>query len=180
MCNLYYCHILMRVFKILTLFMLITGLASCNTEQKKLQKIIEVTEASVDKENIESASALAKLYEEFATKFKQDEKAPIYLIKAAELYQTTGNYHKSIELFDYVTERYPDNEKAADALFYKGFVYENQLNDIKRAKATYDEFLKLYPNHDMAESVRQNLPTIGKDSMPDWVYELDKKDGEAN
>lgn len=165
---------------IIILLLLSIIITSCNAEQKKLQKVIEATEAVVDKENIESASALAKLYEEFANKFKQDEKAPVYLIKASKLYVAIGNYNKSIELYDYVIERYPDSELAADALFSKGFVYENNLNDKIRAKATYEEFLKFYPNHEMAASVKQNMPTIGKDVMPEWVNELDREDDNAN
>lgn len=165
---------------ITTLLILVFIVTGCNSERDNLNKVIEATEAAVNKEDVESASALAQLYEEFANRFKEDDKAPIYLIKAAELYIAIGNYNKSIELFDYFIERYPDDEKAADALFYKGFVYETQLNDIKRAKATYKEFLRNYPEHAMAESVKQNLPTIGKDVMPDWVKDIDKKDSTSN
>lgn len=170
----------MKTLKLTITLILFIVVTACNSEREKLAKVIEATEAVVEKENVESASALAKLYEEFANKFKEDENAPVYLIKAAELYVATGNYNKSIELFDYFIERYPDDEKAADAMFYKGFVYETQLNDVKRAKGTYKDFLKMYPNHPMAKSVRQNLPTIGKDVMPDWVKDIDKQDSTMN
>lgn len=159
---------------ITTLLILTITFFACNSERDKLAKVIEATEASANKENIESASALAKLYEEFATRFKEDDKAPVYLIEASKLYVSIGNYNKSIELYDYVMERYPDSKLAADALFSKGFVYENNLNDISRAKATYEEFLEKYPEHYMAADVRKNMPTIGKDVMPDWVKDIDK------
>jgi TolA-binding protein len=166
----------MRALKFFILFVLTSCLLSCNSEQKKLQKLIETTEAVTDKTNVESAIALAKLYEEFANKFKKDEKAPVYLIEASKLYVDIGNYNKSIELLDYVIGRYPDSKTAAEALFLKAFVYENNLNDISRAKAAYEEFLRLYPNHEMAASVKQNMPTIGKDVMPDVVKEAETND----
>lgn len=158
--------------KLLVYVFLIALLASCNAEQKKLQQKITATEAKVDKENIESATALAQLYEEYAEKFKEDEKTPSYLFKAAELYQNTGAYAKSIELFSLFAQRYPENEMAGDALFYKGFIYENMLGDVPQAKAAYKEFLGLYPDHKMAESTRQNLPYIGK--LPEWTKDLEK------
>lgn len=150
---------------------IIALLTACNTEQKKLQQKINQTEASADKTNIETATALAQLYEEYAEKFKDDEKAPIYLFKAAELYQNTGTYAKSIEMFTRFAHRYPDNEMAGDAMFYIGFIYENMLGDAKQAKAAYKEFLAVYPNHKMAESTKQNLPYVGK--MPEWTKQLD-------
>ncbi len=159
--------------KLLVYVFLIALLVSCNTEQKKLQQKITATEAKADKENIESATALAQLYAEYAEKFKEDEKTPTYLFKAAELYQNTGAYAKSIELFSLFAQRYPENEMAGDALFYKGFIYENMLGDVPQAKAAYKEFLGLYPNHKMAESTRQNLPYIGK--LPEWTKDLEKK-----
>lgn len=161
-------------------FLLITIVLGCGNEREKLDKVIKATEASFDAENTETASALARLYEEFANKFKQDEKAPVYLIKASELYVNMGNYNKSIELFDYFIERYPKHKRAPDILFNKGFILENKLNEISLAKKTYEEFLEKYPNHPSAKSVRQNLPTIGKDVMPDWVKEIDRKDSTLN
>lgn len=159
---------------LLSMFFLFS--CSGNAEQQKLQKTIEATEATVDKENLESASALAKLYEEFANRFIEDDKAPVYLFKAAELYQNVGNFNKSIELFDYYVERYSDREEAGDASFTKGFILENNLNDVKLARKAYEDFLKKYPDHDMAKFVRQNMPTIGKNNMPDFVKELENAD----
>ncbi len=170
----------MRALKFFILVVLTSCLLSCNSEQKKLQKLIENTEVVTDKTNVESATALAKLYEEFANKFKKDEKAPVYLIEASKLYIAIGNYSKSIELLDYVIGRYPDSRTAADALFLKAFVYENNLNDISRAKAAYEEFLRLYPNHEMVVDVKQNMPTIGKDVIPDSAKETEKRDSSSN
>lgn len=148
-------------------------LAGCNAEKKKMLQKIEDIEKS-GKANYEVAVQKAELYEAYAEKFQKDEKAPLYLFKAAETNQAIGHYAKSVELFDLVAKRYPKYEKAGDALFYKGFVYENMLMDIPRAKDAYEEFLQKYPNHPLAADTRKNLPHLG--GLPEWAEEMIEND----
>jgi outer membrane protein assembly factor BamD (BamD/ComL family) len=45
----------------------------------------------------------------------------------------------------------------------KGFIYENDLGDTGKAKATYEEFLQKYPDDaDYADDVKMALKTLGK------------------
>ena len=49
------------------------------------------------------------------------------------------------------------------ALFMTGFVYENDLMDLKNAKASYESFLKRYPNDpDFADDAQMALKMLGK------------------
>lgn len=152
---------------------------ACNAEQKKLQKAITQAEANTDRNNIESATALAKLYEEYALKFKDDEATPDYLFKAAELYKNTGSYTKSIELYSKLIEQYPQHESSAVALYNTGAMYEN-MGDIQHAKKSYELLIKQYPEHKMAKVAQYNLPYIGTPVTKEIVSDTEKGTDIAN
>ncbi|HYG16824.1 MAG TPA: tetratricopeptide repeat protein [Bacteroidia bacterium] len=145
--------------------------AGCNAEKRKLKQKIEVSEASAVKANPEMAVQRAELYIEFANKFEKDKSSPVYLLKAATIYQEAGNFSKAVELYNIVSYRYPDKEfEAGTALFNKGFLLE-KMGDYPKSRAAYEELINKYPSHEMAKSAQENLPLIG--TMPDWVKNLD-------
>lgn len=173
--NVYFCctH-RMKNLNILFCLLLSITLFSCNAEKKKLKERIAIAEKKSADQNVESLSALAALYEEYADKFKGDKEAPLYLLKSAKTYTQLQQFPKSIALFTLLTERYPNSQVAGDALNTIGYIYENNLGDYANAKKTYELFLQKYPNHVLAPDVRANLPLIGK--TPDWVKELEGMD----
>ena len=44
-----------------------------------------------------------------------------------------------------------------------GYRYANDIHDLDKAKAAYQEFLKKYPNHELASSVKWELAHLGQD-----------------
>ena len=59
-----------------------------------------------------------------------------------------------------------------------GFVYENDLNDLVKAKATYEAFLQKYPNDpDFADDAKTALTMLGR-SPEDIIKEFEQKQHE--
>lgn len=88
--------------------------------------------------------------------------APVNLYKAAEIARSLRTFPKTLSLYDWIGEKYPDYDKAPTTLFLKGFIIENELKNTDLAKEIYTEFLNKYPNHDLADDVKFLVENIGK------------------
>jgi peptidyl-prolyl cis-trans isomerase C len=64
---------------------------------------------------------------------------------------------REIRFYQEIRERYPQGERAPEALFMIGFVCKEKLNDLPRATETLERFLADYPDHAMAASARTLL-----------------------
>jgi len=58
-------------------------------------------------ENLEGA----KYYEEAASVFKNKFTSPIYLMKAAQVYYTEGQYEKALELYERIEKNFPESRE---------------------------------------------------------------------
>lgn len=125
-----------------------------------LEKRLFNSEAmSFDKQK---ADSLVQCYEAFIEKYPKDSLTPGYLFKAANITMNMENPGKSIALFDKYLELYPDQPKAAMCLFFKAFIYENQLRELDKARELYLLFIEKYPNHDFASQSQMALMNLGK------------------
>lgn len=122
------------------------------------------------------AQAFIEIAETYATlleKSKPDKKVDL-LLMAGALAKTTGNYNKAVQLYYNVGEKMPDHPKAPTALFMQAFIYENDLQDLEKAKATYELFLQRYPNDpDYADDAQTALQFLGK-SAEEVVRQFEK------
>lgn len=75
--------------------------------------------------------------------------------------KSTQNVEKAIDYYNSVTEKFPDADVSADAFLRKGELYEKELKDYDKAKASYQEFLRKFPGHSEADNIRQKLESIG-------------------
>jgi outer membrane protein assembly factor BamD (BamD/ComL family) len=146
---------------------LIVLLAACSNEQRELKKEIDQLEQATFEDTSgvylnENVTALVDKYIAFADKYPDASESPDYLFKAAEISMNIGNHMQAIQLFDKFRERYPNEEKAPAALFFKGFVYDDRLKDLPTAEAVYDEFLQTYPDHKLANDVQAMKSHLGK------------------
>jgi len=110
----------------------------------------------------------------FASLSPENPKSPVLLFKAGETARTVRNFSKSIEIYDWVYEKYPDFEKAPQALFLKGFTLDNDMKRHSEAKAIYESFLAKYPNDDFADDTKFLLNNIGK-SDDDIIKNFENK-----
>lgn len=67
---------------------------------------------------------------------------------------------KAIEYYDKITESYPDADVSADAFLRKADLYRTRLKDYDEAKKQYQDFLKRFPDHQEADTVRERLKNI--------------------
>lgn len=153
--------------KLLLVSLISFAIIACNNEKRKLKSEIDEMEKSAFADTtgtimFESATGLVDKYVAYADKYQEEKESPDYLFKAAEISMNMGNHLQSIQLFDKFRERYPENEKAPMALFFKGFVFDDRLKDFPAAEAVYEEFLQTYPNHEMADDVQAMKLHLGK------------------
>lgn len=109
-----------------------------------------------------AAYNLQVAYTEFSEKFPEDAEAPEYLFKAANLSIGLGWGESAINILNKFIDIYPKHTKTPEALFYKAFVYDNQLNDDVKAGEMYREYLEKYPNHEYAASAEASIKNLGK------------------
>jgi len=109
-----------------------------------------------------AAGKLNRKYETYAKRFPKDEKAADYLYKAGEVARSTGDMRRSVSLLEQLYDDYRNYEKAPQSLFLAGFIYENDLKNLDKAKEIYNTFMKKYPKHELAKSVEFSLQNLGK------------------
>ena len=151
--------------KILLILSLALMMASCGQkmtveEINKLESQVFGVGASPEKENIVK---LVDAYVLYAKQNPDDVKSADYLFKALDVAVGVNmeGPQKAIDIADIMIEQYPDFEMTPMAMFIKGFVYENQMNDYEKALDTYHQFLDKYPNNPMAADVEASIRNIG-------------------
>jgi outer membrane protein assembly factor BamD (BamD/ComL family) len=120
------------------------------------------------------ADSLLTAYESFMKHFPEDSLTLRFNFKAANLCMNMGNGMKAIGLFDKFIEKYPDHPKAAVSMFFKAYIYENQIKNLDKAKETYLQFIEKYPDGEFANDARVALQNLGK-SPEQMVREFEEK-----
>lgn len=100
--------------------------------------------------------------EAYAMIYSDSPNAPDYLFRAAEVAKSIRTFPKSISIYDWIIDAYPNYEKAPTSLFLKGFIIENNLGDDDSAREIYESFIKKYPQHDLADDVGFLIENLGK------------------
>ncbi len=121
-----------------------------------------------------AAYNLQVAYTDFSDKYPEDAEAPEYLFKAANLSIGLGWGESAINILNKFIDVYPQHANTPEAVFYKAFVYDNQLNDDVKAGEVYREYLEKYPNHEYAASADASIKNLGK-SDEDLVREFEAK-----
>lgn len=166
------------ILKYLSFVMAFAIAASCsNPHQDALENIKEVENKTFSESglvNAEFVDDLIAAYENFAGEFPQDTLAPDYLFKAGDVAMNTNRSNKAIRLYDRIINEYSDYRKAPEALFLKGYVYENNLGRLDKAKAIYEEFLARHPDNEFADDAEVSLKYLGK--SPEELIEIFQKE----
>lgn len=110
----------------------------------------------------EKADSLVAMYLDFIADNPKDTVSASYLFKAASIVMNGGDGNKALGYFDQYIRDYPDGPKAPMCLFFKGFVYENNLRDLDKAREIYVQFIEKYPKDDFADDAKMALMNLGK------------------
>lgn len=142
-----------------------------------------------DKEMFESASELYKAknfsaavteYEKLIKEYPNSQYAEDSYFALAGIFQMNKidnlkrvqSAQKAIEYYQQFYNQFSDSENAPKALFMIGFMRANDLNEYDSARLAYNEFLKKFPEHELAPSVKMELDNLGL--TPDQIIEQQK------
>jgi outer membrane protein assembly factor BamD (BamD/ComL family) len=147
-----------------SLFFLTLFFVGCSSKSDK--KYFELGNKDIAAKQYDKA---AQSYQALVEKHPESKLAPEALFKLASLYHENmiknmphdESLNKAVEYYGEVFEKYPNSSKASIALFIKGFILANELNDYSEAKQAYTLFLKKYPNNQLIPSVKEELDNLG-------------------
>lgn len=152
--------------KILFSIFIALMLSSC-ADKMTAERISTLESQAFDEDgalNNDSAVELVDAYLLFAEQNPDEPQSPEYLFKAIDVsvnLNAISNPLKTIDIANILIEKYPDFEMSPMAMYIKGFVYENQLQDLKNAEMTYRQFIEKYPESPMVEDVKATLENLG-------------------
>lgn len=92
----------------------------------------------------------------------EDSASPTMLHKAGEAARATRSFKAALDIYGRLYDRYPNFEKAPQALFLKAFTLDNDLGRYDEARELYETFLAKYPDDDFADDTEFLLKNLGK------------------
>lgn len=127
-------------------------------------------------DKIESTIGLQaiKVYTDFINQFPEDKRVPEYLFKAGEISSALNLSEAAIGYFQNLYTKFPKDEKAVYAMFIHAFILENQLMDLEKAKAKYQEVIDKFPGTQQATDAKASIVHLGK-SPEDLIKEFEEK-----
>jgi len=142
-----------------------------DTIERIKQRMIDKVKAAEEDMSSDSASynfnkdkvkALINAYKEFSDNFSNDQLAPEYIFDQAIMYYRNLNMAKeALAAFEMVNSNYPDYKKLSDCLFWIGYIYDNDFNDLEKAEKYYTIYLEKFPNHELNQDVTFLLDHLG-------------------
>jgi len=160
--------------KLLVVSLLVVIFSACQNPRGKAVSQIELLENELFSEAgmIDRAKVIELIdaYIAFVETYPADTLSPVYLFKAGDMAMNTNRSVQAIQLYGQIIEDYPDYPKVPEALFLQGYVYENNLGRLDKAKEIYERFLALYPDNDFADDAEISLLYLGK--SPEELIEI--------
>lgn len=143
------------------------GLASKTATQPAItdrmaEMLMQVTVDSTGNLNFKAANEYVNWAETYAAIAFASPQAPQFLYKAAEVARAVRSFDRALGLYQWLGDAYPDDERAAKALFMKAFTYDEDLDKVEEARKCYQDFLTRYPNDDFADDAALLLENLGK------------------
>jgi len=179
---------MIRIVSVLLLTSIL--LSSCNGNLNNKNNTSEVTIEKINKLekelfdsglttiNTTKARQLCDLYVEYANTYPEDSISPELLYKAADINMNVNDPKSTIALFNKIVSTYPKYKNIPTIIFLRGYVYENQLQDYNKAKQSYLELLRKYPNSDFADDATISIKNLGK--SPEEMIEVFESNNKTN
>lgn len=158
--------------KIIFIGFLISLIYSCNSktnveEKNKLLVKIQQNEKKLYNDSlmeldVSIADSTVLLYARFANEYSDDSSSAEYLFRAAEICKALNKGKQSLSYYERVENDYPNFAKMPICIFMQGFVYENLLMNIEKAKENYQRFIEKYPKHPLVKDTKVLIENLGK------------------
>ncbi len=144
---------------------LIFTFTACSTDKDK-----EMFEAASEMYKANNYTAAVTEYEKLINEYPSSEYVEDSYFALAGIYQMgkipnlshADAAKKAVDYYQKFYAQFANSENAPKALFMIGFMRANDLNDYDSARISYNEFLKKYPEHELAPSVKMELDNLGK------------------
>jgi tetratricopeptide (TPR) repeat protein len=85
-----------------------------------------------------------------------------YLFKASETSRAIQKYSRTIDIYEWIMEKYPDYNKIAQIYFLYAFTLDNDLGKIEEARIAYNTFIANFPNSDFIDDAKFLIDNLGK------------------
>ena len=152
--------------KSISLLLLISVLFVGCSSKKSDKELFDDGQSFIQQQKYPEA---AMSFEDLINNYPESSLAPNALSQLASIYQNKQiknlsekeSLEKAIQLFKKLHDKYPTSEYAASALFMAGFIYANELQNFDEAKKCYQQFLKEYPDDELAASAQAELDNMG-------------------
>ncbi|MEM6347513.1 MAG: tetratricopeptide repeat protein [Bacteroidota bacterium] len=164
------------------------GMIGCGTESSTEQKASGVEELEARYQALLDQDADGKQMDEVWTTMKElaaayyqrgagstDGEGPEDMYRAADLYSASFEYSEAVKIYDEIIDQHTDHKRAADALFAKGFIYNDKIGDTAQARAAYTQFLKQYPDHQMVQAAQTEIQLLGVPAE-EWLKRIEAAD----
>jgi N-acetylmuramoyl-L-alanine amidase len=84
------------------------------------------------------------------------------LVEMGRTYGDEKSLRDAIGQYEFLRREYPGSSKRVEALFTIAQIYKDDLRDFETAKESFQEFLKRYPNSDLAEDAKAAIADIDR------------------
>lgn len=175
-----YCKKLLNIVYLFFIVVFIAGCVSNTPNKAEAVKAINEAEKNLyeNKDSLEfdkeKAQNLVDKYNNFTSNFADDPQSADYLFRTAEVLRSLKKFNEAVSVYSKIVKNYPNFDKLPHSLFLQGFSHENDLKNLDEAKVCYEDFLKRFPNHELADDVQFSLTNLGK-SPEEIIEEFEKK-----
>ncbi|MEL6357812.1 MAG: tetratricopeptide repeat protein [Bacteroidota bacterium] len=164
-----------------TVLVVLFSACSPSIEERRdsLDKLFQqLADANTGRLNEEAAKTYLSAAQILAKDYPTDTSAALPYYKAAEVARALGQSKTALEIYQQVIEQYPGFHKVPEARFMLAFTYDEDLNDLTSAKAAYEQFIQLHPEHTFADDAEMLLRNLGK-SDEEILRELEAMQAQA-
>lgn len=112
--------------------------------------------------NKDNALKFVDVAEAYALANQGSDQSAQYLYKAAEVARSIRTFPKTLTIYDWLISDYPNYEKTPTVVFLKGFLLDNEQQNLELAKESYEMFIDRYPEHELASHVKFLIENLGK------------------
>ncbi len=124
--------------------------------------------------NPNKARKLVDLHLLHASLLPDSPKSPQFLYDTYEIANSVRMFREAATATEKLYKDYPEHSKAPTAMFLTGYLYENELRDLDKAKDIYSDFITKYPDNEFTKSAQFALDNLGKPA-DQLLEELRKK-----
>src|SRR5205085_10249802 len=105
-----------------------------------------------------SVMAVAELMAEYGRAFHEDK-----------------SFQDAIGQYEFLRREYPGSKQRFEALFTIGQIYREDLGDRDKAKQTFEEVIKRYPNNDLSQQAQDAIREMAEEANAEKIAKTNAK-----